>query len=144
MFLVIFYMTVFSRSSGEHEIILIPLYSLYEARRQPEIYRQMLMNVFLFEPFGLTLPYGLSWIELKILCHKEQRESDDIWIQSSRLDRLQIVKPSIFISLLCSIVIEICQGIFRRGKVEIDDVIMNLLGAMIGIVTYMVCGFIKI
>ena len=146
MVLIILYMTVLTRNSSEHKIILIPFYSFYEARKQPEYYRSMLMNVFLFEPLGLTLPYGLSWFEIKLLCHREQREFDDVWIRFFRFarNRYQIAKYSILFCLSLSSTIEFCQGVLSRGRVEIDDVFMNLLGALIGVVTYIICGFIKI
>lgn len=50
--LIILYMTIYSRSEATKEAILIPFYSFILAREQPELYRSMLMNVFLFVPIG--------------------------------------------------------------------------------------------
>lgn len=52
----ILYMTLYIRSEGDHEVILTPFQSFIEAKEQPEAYRSMLMNVFLFVPLGLSLP----------------------------------------------------------------------------------------
>lgn len=142
---IIFYMTIIVRDSNKHEIILIPFYSLYEARRQPELYRQMLMNIFLFEPFGLTLPFGLEWVKMRIMHHKQNQNSDNKPKQEADFSksRCQIARYSFIFSLTFSFLIEICQGLFSRGRVEIDDILMNSLGALIGILTYLICGFIK-
>ena len=146
---VIFYMTVLRRGISERAVILIPFYSFYEARRQPEIYRQMLMNVFLFEPLGLTLPFGLRWLKIQLQKQDgirlgDMRSSvvdDDPAIQ--RISRISVARISFLLCLAFSILIEICQGLFSRGKTEVDDVIMNLLGASIGILCYKICEFIK-
>ena len=150
MALVIFYMTVLRRGISERGIILIPFYSFYEARRQPEIYRQMLMNVFLFEPLGLTLPFGLRWLKIQLqkqggIRLGDMRSSvvdDDPAIQ--RISRISVAQISFLLCLALSILIEFCQGLFSRGRAEVDDVIMNLLGASIGILCYKICDFIKI
>ena len=47
--------TLLTRSSGIHAVILTPFAALVAARHQPELYRELLMNVFLFFPLGLTL-----------------------------------------------------------------------------------------
>ena len=39
--------------------VLMPFVGLIEAQTQPEMYRSMLMNVFLFVPFGLSMPHIL-------------------------------------------------------------------------------------
>ena len=60
----ILHFTVLHReSSSPSSAILLPFHSFIEAQIQPEKYREMLMNVFLFVPFGLTAPNGLSRIK---------------------------------------------------------------------------------
>ena len=56
----IFYMTVFTRGEGPGEAVLVPFQSFQAAKIQPEMYRSMLMNVFLFVPIGLSLPFVLG------------------------------------------------------------------------------------
>ena len=51
--------TILNRTPGNYELILTPFAALSAARQQPELYRAMLMNVFLFFPLGLTLSNAL-------------------------------------------------------------------------------------
>lgn len=55
----ILYATLFSRAEGSTGLILTPFATFTAARVQPEIYREMLMNVFLFFPLGLTFSNAL-------------------------------------------------------------------------------------
>ena len=57
---VIFYMTVCARGEETAEAVLVPFQNFREAREQPELYRSMLMNVLLFFPIGLSLPFVLG------------------------------------------------------------------------------------
>ena len=63
---VIFYMTVCARGEGTVEAVLVPFQSFREAREQPELYRSMLMNVLLFFPIGLSLPFVLGKWKLSV------------------------------------------------------------------------------
>ena len=96
------------------EVILIPFYSFVEAQKQPELYRSMLMNVFLFFPLGLTLPYALP----------------EKWNRKGLL--------TIFLALVFSIGIELAQYQFHLGRAETDDVICNTLGCVIGTLSYVI------
>lgn len=120
--LVVFYMTVIRRGGGTHEVFLIPFYSLQEAKRRPEFYRQLTMNVFLFEPLGCAAPFATEYVMLSK-------------IRSENVYKAASVRGFQFCAGF-SLLIEACQGIFGRGRVETDDVIMNLLGALIGIGCY--------
>jgi len=104
----IIYITLFNRSQTETEIILQPFHSFIEARIQPELYRSMLMNLFLFVPFGLTLPY--------VLPQKMKRG----------------ILLTILLAAAFSAAIEISQYIFHLGRCEMDDVLMNTAGAVLG------------
>ena len=55
----ILYATILNRALGDYAVILTPFATLIAARQQPELYREMLMNVFLFFPLGLTLSNAL-------------------------------------------------------------------------------------
>ena len=91
---VIFYMTVCARGEETAEAVLVPSQNFREAREQPELYRSMLMNVLLFFPIGLSLPFVLA--------------------------------------CLSSAGIEYLQYRYSLGRCEVDDVIMNTLGALLG------------
>lgn len=109
--LLILYMTIYSRSEAAKEAILIPFYSFILAREQPELYRSMLMNIFLFVPIGLSLPFVLSKKKHSIIM-------------------------TMITAFLFSASIEAIQYYFALGLCEVDDVIMNTLGAMIGALAY--------
>ena len=51
----ILYTTLLSRSPNEYPTVLMPFYSFFVAKSQPEMWRQMYMNVVLFMPFGMFL-----------------------------------------------------------------------------------------
>ena len=55
----ILYATILTRTPGSYELILTPFATFTAALPQPELYREMLMNVFLFFPLGLTLSNAL-------------------------------------------------------------------------------------
>lgn len=109
----ILYTTLLRRSIGLYDVILKPFYTFELAKIQPEFYREMLMNVFLFVPLGLSLPYVLSIKQGKY-----------------------VIIKSIVIGLLLSIIIEYCQYYFCIGTCEVDDVIMNTFGLFIGSVSF--------
>ena len=106
----ILYATLFSRAEGGTGLILTPFAALAAARQQPEFYREMLMNVFLFFPLGLTLSNALPrrW-------HR--------W--------LRIILTTL-VGCALSAGIEYAQYRCALGLAETDDVICNTLGAFLG------------
>lgn len=109
--LLMVYYTLVERTSGpNYQMILRPLASFDMAKIQPEIYREMTMNVFLFFPFGLFLPQALP---------KKMTNRKKFFL-------------TVLAGLLFSVFIEAMQLLLMRGNVETDDVITNTLGAMIG------------
>ena len=104
---VIFYMTVYTRGESADVAVLVPFQSFREARLQPELYRSMLMNVFLFVPLGMSGPFVLGkgrWTPFL----------------------------TVILALAFSAGIEYLQYTYGLGKCEVDDVIMNTLGALLG------------
>lgn len=63
---VIFYMTICARGEETAEAVLVPFQNFREAREQPELYRSMLMNVLLFFPHRLSLPFVLGKWKLSV------------------------------------------------------------------------------
>ena len=110
----IFECTLLERATSERELILLPFYSFYQAIEQPEYYRVMLMNVILFEPIGLTLPFALS----------ERKCKKFFWV--------------IGLGFLISVCVEGIQYVFCIGRAEIDDVICNTFGCTIGTGAYLI------
>ena len=107
---IILYATILTRTPGVPEVILTPFASLTAARQQPEIYREMLMNVFLFFPLGLTLSNALP----------------------RKWHRWGKIALTTLIGCAFSAGIEYAQYRYALGLAETDDVICNTLGAFLG------------
>lgn len=110
MVMAILCITIMGRTTGERILVLKPFASLAAARTQSEAYRELLMNIFLFFPFGLTLSNALpqSW------------------------GRWRRIGLTVITGLLLSAGIEYIQYRFALGVAETDDVICNTLGTFIG------------
>lgn len=117
----ILYATILNRTPGNYELILTPFAALSAARQQPELYREMLMNVFLFFPLGLTLSNALprKW-------HRWGR-----------------IALTTLIGCILSVGIEYAQYRYALGMAEVDDVICNTLGAFIGSTSLLIAHAIE-
>lgn len=102
--------TILNRTPGDYELILTPFATFTAALQQPELYREMLMNVFLFFPLGLTLSNALP------------RK----WHRWGRIILTTLVGCAL------SAGIEYAQYRYALGLAETDDVICNTLGAFLG------------
>lgn len=69
-------------------------------------WRNLILNILLFVPFGFLLPLGVKWFRSFYKTYAA--------------------------GFLFTLFIELTQLILRRGVVELDDIFNNLLGAMIG------------
>lgn len=118
---IILYATILTRTPGNYELILTPFAALSAARQQPELYREMLMNVFLFFPLGLTLSNALP--------RKWHR-----W--------LRIILTTL-VGCALSAGIEYAQYRYALGLAETDDVICNTLGAFLGAVSLLAAHAIE-
>ena len=118
---VILYATILTRTPGVPAVILTPFASLTAARQQPELYREMLMNVFLFFPLGLTLSNALP----------------QKWHRWGRIALTTLVGCAI------SAGIEYTQYRYALGMAEVDDVICNSLGAFIGSTSLLIAHAIE-
>lgn len=117
----ILYATILTRSEGGTGLILTPFATFTAARQQPELYREMLMNVFLFFPLGLTLS--------SVLPQKRHR-----WVR---------VALTTLIGCIFSTGIEYAQYRYALGMAEVDDVICNTLGAFIGSTSLLIAHAIE-
>ena len=105
--LAIIYSTIYSRTENFQTPIFIPFHSFLEAKENPELYRTIFMNMFLFAPFGLSLPNILP-------------------------KKAHPVAATVIIAMLLSVSIEAIQYYLCLGRCEMDDVIFNSLGAFVG------------
>ena len=88
---------------------VIPLfYSYREAWRSFSTieWRNLILNILLFVPFGFLLPLGVKWFRSFYKTYAA--------------------------GFLFTLLIELTQLLLRRGVVEMDDIFNNLLGTMIG------------
>ena len=108
----ILYATVLSRGERSVRTDLIPFSSFERAKTNPEMYRSMLMNTFLFVPLGLSLPFVFG---------------------GSTGKRILL---TILVGLLLSASVEAVQYFAHLGMAEIDDVICNTVGTAIGSCAY--------
>jgi glycopeptide antibiotics resistance protein len=109
---VILYITVFSRNERHLGVDLIPFSSFERVKSQPEMYRSMLMNVLLFVPPGLSLPFVFG---------------------GSTVKRILL---TILTGFLLSVIVEAIQYFGVLGMAETDDVLCNTLGTVIGSCAY--------
>ena len=109
----IFCTAVFFRESGESSRInLTPLSSYFDIAKNSYLVEAAAVNAFnfiLFIPIGLLLGFGFKKIT---------------W------------KKVLLIGLGISFSIELLQFIFKRGLCEVDDLIHNLIGCVIGFLFY--------
>lgn len=109
----VIYLTLLVRQRRVVDINLIPFSSFERAKVQSEMYRSMLMNVVLFVPLGLSLPYIFG---------------------GSTKKRILL---TILLGFLFSMTVEAIQYFAFLGMAETDDVICNTLGTAIGS-----CGYL--
>lgn len=107
----VIYMTVFTRDNEVNEINLIPFHAIIDVLNGEniEFLRVSWMNCLLFVP-------GSMWLNYSTSKHSRKKRAFQI----------------IFFMLI-SISIEFTQGYFKIGVVEVDDVIHNTFGTIIGI-----------
>lgn len=118
---IILYATILTRTPGVPAVILTPFASLTAARVQPELYREMLMNVFLFFPLGLTLSNALP----------------------RKWHRWGKIALTTLVGYILSAGIEYAQYRYALGMAEVDDVICNTLGAFIGSTSLLIAHAIE-
>lgn len=116
----VLYLTVFSRKVGTYDLVLVPFSALSEAKKEPERYRSMLMNVFLFFPLGMACANAFP--------------------DKMKMRRRVILVVAIGFAL--STAVEYIQYRFSLGMAETDDVICNTLGALVGSLSVILADFL--
>lgn len=101
---VILYLAFFSREPGSRNGIDLMLFETWKASSQAKAY--VIENVLMFIPFGILLPAGFAWFRSGLRCTGA--------------------------GMAASILLELAQLITQRGHCQLDDVVMNTLGAWIG------------
>lgn len=109
-FCLVAYLTIFMRiGSVDTSIVTTPFDDLQEAfvNRDPAMMQHFLLNVILFIPFGYLIP-----------------ETNPKYLRKWSFSMMG--------GLVASTIIEGCQMIFRLGQSDVDDIIANTFGAIIG------------
>ena len=110
--LLILSITLILRDNEKSGLYLIPFSIFEQARIYPDVYNQMVLNVLLFLPLGLSLPFCLT-----------KRVKNTVLI-------------TILFAFALSVGVEIMQFILKCGYSEVDDVILNVMGAFLGALSY--------
>lgn len=107
------YMTIFNRRYGEQSDILLHFDSIEEALRlhSVEPLQHLAMNVAMFVPIGFLFPLILP----------------------EKLNKLSLVIP---LGLMLSTLIETTQMLLRMGQCDLEDLVANTVGAIIGLLLY--------
>lgn len=114
-FIIILYATMLDRNVGScSHVFLQPFSSLSQDRFSAELLRQCIMNMFLFVPLGIFMPYAMP---------KNDKNK---------------IKTTIIFGLCVSICVELLQGLFKMGWCETDDIINNTIGIALGTRSYMI------
>lgn len=109
---VVLYLTVFMRiGTVDTSIRTVPFDDLKNAieNRDPALVQHMVLNIILFIPFGYLIP-------------------------AMNPERLRKCSFAFLGGIVCSTVIEGVQFVFSLGQSDIDDIIANSIGAVIGYV----------
>lgn len=102
------------RQASIQSYSIIPFSSFELAKLFPDVYQEMILNVILYMPVGMTMPFVLS----------------------GRVRHPAAV--TVVFALLLSIATEILQFLFMRGYTEVDDVMFNTIGAVLGAISFMI------
>ena len=111
--LAVSYFTIFNREEGHSRAILLRFDSLQEAIRSGSLepLQHVWLNVVMFIPIGILFPL----------------------VRPSRLSNIFYVGT---LGLMMSTIIETTQMFLKIGQCDVEDIIANTLGAIIGVVLF--------
>ena len=112
---VVAYGTIFSRKEGSQSEILLEFESISKAIKEQSFQpmEHLLMNVALFVPIGFLF----------------------VAINPKKLNRISFVIP---LGLILTVLIETVQMLLQMGQCDLEDLVANALGAVIGLLCYRV------
>lgn len=103
---IVLHFTLLWRTHSNYEVILTPFRII--GNYHPEMVRMYVMNAFLFLPTGITFPFVL---------HTKHGKGRYVVL--------------VLFALLFSLFVECAQYFLELGTFEVDDIIMNVLGASV-------------
>ena len=94
---------------------------------------EILLNILLYVPLGYLLP----WIFPKLRTKRQTgRHSADFYKNGAKERYALLSGRVVLVGMVCTLATEIIQWSARIGTFEVDDLINNTLGCMIGCVLY--------
>ena len=119
VYLAVMFVTVFlSREPGSRQGIDMTLFGTWG--ETPQAHAFVIENILLFVPFGILYPLAVSTTDRKPDLRK----------------KIGWEKFTVLLGFLISVGIETVQLITERGYCQLDDVVMNTLGALVGYVVF--------
>ena len=119
VYLAVMFVTVFlSREPGSRQGIDMTLFGTWG--ETPQAHAFVIENILLFVPFGILYPLAVSATDRKPDLSK----------------KIDWEKFTVLWGFLISVGIETVQLITERGYCQLDDVVMNTLGALVGYVVF--------
>ncbi len=125
VFLLAFYVgmmlfrTVLARSYWSSPLMnVLGVWGLYDA--EGNLYTENIENLMLFVPFGFMLLWALK----------------DRMFSGIKFNFVNLILRMFLIAAGFSIIIELCQLVFKLGTVQVSDVFFNTLGGVLGGVLY--------
>ena len=109
---------IFRKANRAYSLFLTPFWSYKEIfnGKDPSLINEIILNVVLFVPIGL-----LWGAQSKNRTNKQQ------WL------------AAFVLGMGLSIVIEVLQLVFKKGSFEIDDIIHNIVGCILGFAAWKGC-----
>lgn len=125
VYLAVMFVTVFlSREPGSRQGIDMTLFGTWGDT--PQAHAFVIENILLFVPFGILYPLAVSATDRKPDLRK----------------KIGWEKFTVLWGFLISVGIETVQLMTERGYCQLDDVVMNTLGALVGYVVFATLKFI--
>lgn len=125
VYLAVMFVTVFlSREPGSRQGIDMTLFGTWG--ETPQAHAFVIENILLFVPFGILYPLAVSATDRK----------------SDLRKKIGWEKFTVLWGFLISVGIETVQLMTERGYCQLDDMVMNTLGALVGYVVFATLKFI--
>lgn len=122
IYLAVMFVTVFlSREPGSRQGIDMTLFGTWG--ETPQAHAFVIENVLLFVPFGILYPFAMT---------SAGGACDDIRSCGRIASRFTVL-----LGFIISVGIETVQLITERGYCQLDDVVMNTLGSLVGYVIFL-------
>lgn len=123
VYIVVMSVTVFlSREPGSRHGIDMTLFGTWGIT--PQAHAFVIENVLLFVPFGILCPFAVT---------PTGRTSDDTHSRGRIASRFTVL-----LGFIISVGIETVQFLTERGYCQLDDIVMNTLGSLVGYMIFLV------